>query len=35
VADRAVQLFDGQVVDETDAERSAHAEDLVESGFDV
>jgi putative ABC transport system ATP-binding protein len=34
VAERTVQLFDGQVVDETDAERSARAEDLVESGFE-
>ncbi|MCH7933055.1 MAG: ABC transporter ATP-binding protein [Gemmatimonadetes bacterium] len=34
VADRTVHLFDGQVVDETDPERSAHAEDLVKSGFE-
>ena len=34
VADRAVQLFDGQVVDETDAERAVGAERLVASGFD-
>ena len=34
VADREVQLFDGRVVDETDAERAPRAEGLVESGFD-
>ena len=33
VAERTVQLFDGQVVDETDADGSASA-DLVQSGFD-
>ncbi len=34
VADRAVQLFDGQVVDEEEARRAADSENLVESGFD-
>ncbi len=34
VAERTVQLFDGRVVDKTDAERSVSAEGLVESGFE-
>ncbi len=34
VADRTVQLFDGQVVDEEEARRAADSENLVESGFD-
>ena len=33
MAERAVQLFDGQVVDEKEAQRAAHAEELVKSGF--
>jgi putative ABC transport system ATP-binding protein len=33
VADRTVQLFDGQVVDETDAERASRSENRMESGF--
>ena len=35
VAERTVHLFDGQVVDEEDAQREAHAHELEESGFDV
>ena len=35
VADRSVHLFDGQVVDEEDAQRAEHAQELEESGFDV
>ena len=35
VADRSVHLFDGQVVDEEDANREAHAQELEESGFDI
>ncbi|RMH23057.1 MAG: ABC transporter ATP-binding protein, partial [Gemmatimonadetes bacterium] len=35
VAERTVHLFDGQVVDEDDAERRRHAQELEESGFDV
>ena len=35
VADRSVHLFDGQVVDEEDAHRAEHAQELEESGFDV
>jgi putative ABC transport system ATP-binding protein len=34
VAERSVQLFDGQVVDETDAERAASVGGPVESGFE-
>ncbi len=35
VAERTVHLFDGQVVDEEDAQRKEHAQRLGESGFDV
>ena len=34
MAERTVQLFDGQVVDETDAERSASAEDAADPSKD-
>ena len=35
VADRSVHLFDGQIVDEEDAQRAEHAQELEESGFEV
>ena len=35
VADRSVHLFDGQVVDQEDAQQAEHAQELEESGFDV
>ena len=35
VADRSVHLFDGQMVDEEDTQRVAHAQELEDSGFDV
>jgi putative ABC transport system ATP-binding protein len=35
VADRSVHLFDGQVVDQEDAQQAQHAQELEESGFDV
>jgi putative ABC transport system ATP-binding protein len=35
VAQRAIHLFDGQVVNEGDAERAEHTRELEESGFDV
>jgi putative ABC transport system ATP-binding protein len=35
IAQRAIHLFDGQVVDEDDASRAEHAKELEESGFDV
>ena len=34
-ADRSVHLFDGQVVDEENAHRAEHAQELEESGFEV
>ncbi len=35
VAERAIHLFDGQVVNEGDADREEHTRELAESGFDV
>ena len=35
VAERTVHLFDGQIVDDEDAQRAEHAQELEESGFDV
>lgn len=35
VAERAIHLFDGQVVNESDADRVEHTRELAESGFDV